>query len=226
MRGLEPIYRTPTRWVLQLFFLVFYRIKVKGLNLIPRKGAALLVSNHQTFFDPPMLAMKSKRPIRFIARNSLLTVPILGFILRIFYCLPIDRDKPDAAAFKLIVQRLNEGEIVTIFPEGTRTPDGNVADLRAGFVRLAARSGCPLLPAVIVGAYDVWPRRNKYPFFKGKIILKYYRPIPFPADFKKLDKAQARKVECRICDEISRIFKIRVAAWQRLKRIKGWNYSA
>ena len=220
MKLIRFIYQEPIRLILLIFFKLFYGIKIKGVNLIPRKAPVLIVSNHQSYYDPVILGMQVRRPLRFAAMVPLFKVKPLAFIMRLFHTIPLEREGPDKSAYKEILECLKRNEIAVLFPEGSRTPDGNLQPLKTGFARIAIRSNAKIVPAVIVGAHEVWQRQRTLPRLRGKIIVKFYPPIFLPPNCQNLDLKQVRALEQRICARITKIFTTRLSAWQRFKNPK------
>lgn len=173
---------SPTRrnlvWrAIQLFcqvgFAVYFRFRQRGKEHLP-DGGALLVANHQSFLDPLLMGVALKRPISFLARDSLFRVPIVGSILRATYVMPIRRDA--AGSVREPIRRLRHGFYVGVFPEGTRTEDGSVGKFKPGFVSLVRRANVPVVPVGIAGAFESYPRTRRFPF-PGRIRVVYGEPI-------------------------------------------------
>ncbi|QDT55056.1 1-acyl-sn-glycerol-3-phosphate acyltransferase [Caulifigura coniformis] len=159
---LPPGHRRNAVWrsiqfVLQNVFTIWLQYRVRGLNNLP-EGAALLVANHQSFLDPLLVGLSLHRPVSYLARDSLFKVPVIGWILRKTYVLPIRRDAAGTESLRISLRRLEEGFLVGVFPEGTRTRDGHLGPLKPGFVALVRRSRVPLVPVAISGAYEALPR--------------------------------------------------------------------
>ena len=220
MKYIEKLIRRPVRIFFTILFRLCYGYRVTGKGFVPSHGPVLMVSNHQSYWDPLIIASRLRRYIRFAAMLSLFKIKILAFFLNIFGTISLDRDNPDKSAYQQILKLLKNKEAVAIFPEGTRTRDGNLQPLKTGFVRLAIRTGAPIQPVVITGAFDVWSRHMKYPRFKGRIAVKFYKPIELPPDYQNFDREQMRQLEADICSKITRILQVRNAAWQRLRKLK------
>lgn len=124
-------------------------------------GPLILAVNHQSYFDPPLAGICSKRAIYFLARKTLFAVPILGKLLPYFLVIPVDRDGNDRTALKNIIQRLREGQGVLLFPEGTRSPDGKIQQARSGLGFIIAKTKAPVLPMRIFGAHEAFPKNAK-----------------------------------------------------------------
>lgn len=217
MMWLKRLYQEPIRRLLQLLLILFYGYKVKGLHLIPPRGPVIIVANHQSYYDPVLIATLIRRPLRFAAMVPLFKVKPLALVMRLFHTIPIEREGPDKSAYQKILYHLKRNEIVTIFPEGTRTPDGGIQSLKSGFVRIALRGNAVIVPAVIVGAFEVWPRQRLLPRLRGKINVKFYPPLNLSFFSHQLTPAELKSLECSVCQKIYKIFATRLTAWQKLK---------
>ena len=123
----------------------------------------LIASNHQSYFDPVFIGIAFERPIHYLAREGLFRVPGFGWLLRAVGTHPVKQGKVDASAIKTVLSLLRGGEALVVFPEGTRTRDGQIGEFQRGAVSMAARCGVPLLPACIEGAFECWPRTRMLP---------------------------------------------------------------
>ena len=162
--------------VLQLVGMLCYRVRYSGLHNIPAEGGVLVVSNHQSHFDPPLVGMACPRRMNYLARDTLFGFAPLRWLIRSLDAIPIDREGMGLSGLKESLRRLKRGELVLVFPEGTRTHDGEIGKFRPGFTVLAARSGSAILPVALDGAYAAWPRRQRLPHF-GRIHVHYGLPI-------------------------------------------------
>ena len=166
------------RALCRIFCAVFFKMHVTGLENIPGQGGVVFICNHQSYLDPLFCGIKLKRPIHFIARRSLLNHPVFGAIIKALNIIPIKRGKPDLSAIKLSIKRLKQEQIICLFPEGTRTSDGKIAPLKPGFSFLCIRAKVPIVPVLVEGAFDAWPRHKKL-FRPGSIFVQYGKPIPY-----------------------------------------------
>ncbi len=137
-------------------------LRASGRSRIPGSGPLLLVSNHLSHLDVLVLGILLDRPLNYMARSTLFFVP-LGPFIRSVGAFPINREGMGAEGFKETLRRLRAGGIVTLFPEGTRTLDGELAELKSGIARLVARSKVPIVPAAIAGSFEAWPRSRSFP---------------------------------------------------------------
>jgi 1-acyl-sn-glycerol-3-phosphate acyltransferase len=181
----------------QLGGVLGFGIRVFGRNHAPRSGAALVCSNHQSHFDPVLIGLSLESRLNYLARRTLFDVPVLRPVMEYFDAIPIDREGPALGGIKETLKRLKRDEQVLIFPEGTRTRDGEVAPLKPGFTTLARRAEAPILPIGFDGAYQAWPRTQTLPGL-SQIVIVIDRPI-MPAEFEALsDEELVAEVERRI----------------------------
>ncbi|MCH5372704.1 MAG: 1-acyl-sn-glycerol-3-phosphate acyltransferase [Planctomycetes bacterium] len=151
------------RVLARLTAFLLFSIRCRGRDNIPAEGGALVCSNHQSFFDPVLVGLGFNRRLNYLARKTLFRFPGFRWLIEFLDAIPIDREGGGLGGLKETLKRLKRGELVLIFPEGTRTRDGEVAPLKPGFVALARRSKTPLLPVAMDGAYDAWPRDARFP---------------------------------------------------------------
>jgi 1-acyl-sn-glycerol-3-phosphate acyltransferase len=151
------------RVLARLLAVGMFGLRVQGRENWPASGGALVCANHQSFFDPPLVGLTCSRRMNYLARDSLMRVPLLSQLITFLDAIPIDREGGGLSGLKETLKRLKAGELVLIFPEGTRTYDGEVAPLKPGFIAVARRSRLPLVPVGLDGAYQAWPRTAKFP---------------------------------------------------------------
>ncbi len=154
------------RWLLFIFRAIgmaLFQVRIYGLENVPRKGGVILACNHQSFIDPILVGMGLPREIHFMARRTLFKNPVFGALIVALNAFPISRDSRDVKGVKESIARLQSGHALLIFPEGTRTRDGNVAPVKAGIGMIAKRAAVPIVPVLIEGAYKVWPRSRILP---------------------------------------------------------------
>lgn len=146
------------QWILQGFFAVWLRYQSRGKENLPAEEGGLLLSNHQSFLDPLLICLPLKRPVSFMARDSLFRVPILGPFLRYQFVIPISRRAASSKSFRVAIQNIEQRNFVGIFPEGTRTTDGSVQRFKPGLLALLKRTECTIYPIGIAGAIRALPR--------------------------------------------------------------------
>lgn len=155
-----------------------YPFRVTGKENVPESGPLLILSNHQSFLDPIFCQVPIRRNFCFVARDTLWQVPVFGAILKWLYAIPIRRGEADLPAIKTIIETLKTGRAVLIYPEATRTSDGRISEIKPGFSLLSRRSGADVLPMIIDGPFDAWPRTKKFPAVGHQILVSYGKPIP------------------------------------------------
>ncbi len=126
-------------------------------------GGALILSTHQSHFDPALVGITFNEHLNFLAKRSLFKSRLFGALLSLLNSIELDRDRSGLAGLKETLKRLKRGEKVLIFPEGTRSSDGLIAPLKPGFLAVARRSRVPLIPVAITGAFDALPRGSRLP---------------------------------------------------------------
>ena len=166
--ALRVLCRTVAVWL--------YGLRVEGREHWPESGGGLICSNHQSMFDPPLVGLTCPRRMNYLARDTLFRVPGLKQLITFLDAIPIDREGGGLSGLKETLKRLKAGELVLIFPEGTRTHDGQVAPLKPGFISVARRSRVPLIPVGLDGAYQAWPRTSPFPRL-GHVAVAIGEPI-------------------------------------------------
>ncbi len=164
------------RYWARLLFVIFFRIRTFGRDNVPKRGGALLVSNHQSFLDPVIASLGLDRPVSYFARRELFRNRLFRFLIVSLNAFPVRRGEVDMEAMREAVGRLEDGQLLLIFPEGTRTSTGEIGRMRAGMCAIAARADVPVIPTVIEGAFKVWPRTRRL-FRFGKISVIYGAPV-------------------------------------------------
>ncbi len=142
------------RWLFRLFCSSWMRVSCSGMENLDLKHGGLLLINHQSFLDPLLIGLPLQRPISFVARDSLFKVPVVGWMLRNTYVMPISRESASSASLRETIRRMQHGFLVGIFPEGTRTETGEVGEFKPGFVALIRRAKLPVYPVGVAGAFQ------------------------------------------------------------------------
>ena len=167
----SPTRRNWTWWTLQMMaqvvFTVWLRFRARGLENIPASGGGLILGNHSSFLDPLLIGMPLTRPVSFLARDSLFRIPVVGWILRNTYVKPLNRENASTASIRETVQRAEQGFLCGLFPEGTRSPSGEVGEFKPGFIALVRRMDRPIYPVGIAGTHLALGRQS--------LFLKPYR---------------------------------------------------
>lgn len=187
------------RWFFRILLLVLYRIRVHGLENYPPSDGALICANHQSNLDPLVMGVSCPRPVNYLAKQSLFLPGPMGWFLRWNDAIPIDRSGAGIGGMKETLRRLKRGESVVIFPEGSRSTDGELQPLKQGFCSLARRTSAILVPVAIEGTYDAMPPKCKAPRL-GKIQL-VFGPAIEADEYEDLDDDQLTELlQQRIAD--------------------------
>lgn len=163
MNALRRAWYAALQQVARVLFVAAFGIRVYHRDRLPRRGGVLVISNHQSYLDPILAAVGMPRPFQPMARESLFRLAPFRWLIRSLYAFPVRRGTADLGAVREALRRLKGGAVVLMFPEGTRTRDGSVGRLQGGPVTIAARAGVPILPLVIDGAFEAWPRTRRLP---------------------------------------------------------------
>ena len=155
-----------------LYFKIFHRFRVSGLEHVPSDGAFLLASNHVSFFDPPALGCRVPRDLHYFARKSLFK-GLLGKLITAFNSIPVDRESSDVSSFKKALKVLKEGSPLLVFPEGTRSLDGSLQAAKAGVGLIAIKAGVPILPARVIGGFEILGKGCKWPKLGHRLTVVY-----------------------------------------------------
>jgi 1-acyl-sn-glycerol-3-phosphate acyltransferase len=152
----------------------------------------LLLANHECWFDPAFVTTPLQREVHYVARDSLFSYPFFGRLIHSLNAFPIRRGMNDVRAVKETIRRLRAGEAVCLFPEGTRSPDGRIHEFHSGVINLASRTNVPIVPVLIDGAFDAWPKTRTLPRC-GHVRIVYGNPIQ-PAQSAGEPEVQARRL--------------------------------
>ena len=172
------------RVICRLKLVMICGIRARGRQNIPTTGGVLVLSNHQSHLDPILVGLCFNRRLNYVARDTLFGFAPFRWLINSLDAIPIDREGLGLSGLKETLRRLKRGEMVLLFPEGTRTEDGLVAPLKPGFCALARRANVPLLPVAVDGSFAAWPKWEKYPR-RTMIQLQIGEPI-WPEQLVKL----------------------------------------
>ena len=153
------VWRT-AQFILQNVFCLWLGYRARGAERLEEAGGGLVLANHQSFLDPLLVGLPLHRPISFLARDSLFRIPVVGWILRNTYVMPINREAASTASLREMIRRMQHGYLVGIFPEGTRTETGEVGELKPGFVAVVRRAKLPVYPVGVSGGFQALGRKS------------------------------------------------------------------
>lgn len=165
-------FRLPTR--------IYLHLKAEGCERVPRHGPALIVANHASFLDPIVLGSACPRKVHFVVLQSMYEWKRLRWFYWGMQTIPVRAEESDPRAVKQALARLRRGDLVGIFPEGGRSPDGFLQPPKPGAALLAAVSGAPVIPVHIDGAWTAWRPNTLFPV-PGRVRVRFGEPIRFGA---------------------------------------------
>lgn len=171
----RPLYRWGHR-LTNIFCKTFGHLEARGVQHIPKAGGVLLVSNHVSFLDPVIVGSAANREIHFMARSNAFDIPGLGKLISIYNAYPVNRGAPDLGALRKTISLLKAGNVVLMFPEGTRSVDGTLGKARDGACFIAHRAGVPTIPVYHRGAERVLPRNSKR-LRRAKLTVVFGEPL-------------------------------------------------
>ena len=175
----------------RVFFFFFYRHRTEWeFNPNALFGSAIIAPNHASYLDPPLISAAWPRPLHFFARKTLFQ-GWLAWLLPRLNTHPVESGQ-EISTMRQALSLLKEKKKIVVFPEGTRSKDGQIGPMRTGVAFLSVRSGAPIIPCYIEGTYEAWPRTEKRPQMKGrKTRCRFGRPIfPVRSDGTKLSKQE------------------------------------
>jgi 1-acyl-sn-glycerol-3-phosphate acyltransferase len=162
-------------WVI---FNTFFRLKVHGMEKIPDQGPFILCSNHSSHLDPIVLGYASLyRQVGFMAKEELFRIPVFGFLIRHWGAFPVKRNQRDQAAMEQFATHLRNNKPLVLFPEGTRTLDGELLPAKKGLGKLLQGARVPVIPAYIRGTYESFPKGRSFPK-SGPLSVHFGDPVP------------------------------------------------
>lgn len=196
------------RFISNIISRTLFHLQVKGRENVYKVKGAILAANHSSFGDPVFAGVASPRPVYYLARKDLFQYRFFGALLHKCNTVPFNRDAPDIGALKHITRLLKEGKLVLIFPEGTRSPNGELLPGRGGISLVALRAKVPIIPVYIKGAYKAFPRHRSF-IRLAKVTVFIGEPIYLDTWFRK------SHIEKTDYEEIAEL------VMTRIKRLKG-----
>ena len=157
---------------------ILFRVERHGIEHMPSTGPVLIVANHSSFLDPPLVGAMAPRQLTFLSKAELFRVPFLGWLITRLGAYPVKREGADMAAFRTTQRALTEGRAVLIFPEGTRGDEGELRPAKPGAALLAVQSGVPVVPVYVRGSGRAWPRGRRLPQ-PAKVVVTFGPPLRF-----------------------------------------------
>ena len=185
-------------------YATYFRWRVFNPERVPETGAVLLACNHASILDPPLVGCGLKRECTFLARETLFRFPPIRWLFTQWQAVPIDRDGGGATGLKRIVAALGNGRAVILFPEGTRTHDGQLQSVRHGVGLIVVKSSAPVVPVRVWGTFEAYGRNVKVPKPK-RVTVKYGQPMSFHElreEAKSCSKDRLKEIYQEIANQI------------------------
>jgi 1-acyl-sn-glycerol-3-phosphate acyltransferase len=188
----------------RVIFTVYFRWRLFNPERVPLTGPVILAPNHASYMDPPLVGSGVRRQISFLARDNIFKVPVLAAVLRSWEVVPVDRDGGTGRGLKQILQRLEQGGVIILFPEGTRSRHGDLNPARSGIGLTVIKSGAPVVPARVFGTYDAFGPHRLLPRPR-RVAVKYGKPLLFEAlraEAATAPKQRVKEIYQQVADEI------------------------
>ena len=182
---------------------LLFRVEGYGQEHVPAEGPVLIVANHSSILDPPLVGGMCPRQLTFLAKAELFRIPGFGGLIRRLGAQPLRREGADPSALRTAQRVLAEGKALLVFPEGTRGDEGDLREPKAGAALLAVQSGATVVPAYVRGSGRAWPRGRRLPR-PVKVVVTFGAPLRFPRatgpDRKAQYEAASRQMMAAIAD--------------------------
>jgi 1-acyl-sn-glycerol-3-phosphate acyltransferase len=173
------------KWsVVSPMFHVYFRGHIEGTEQVPKTGPLVVVANHASDFDPPILSSCVQRPVSYMAKEELFQVPVLAPAIRLYGAYPVKRGSADRSAIREALKQLDQGWAVGVFLQGTRTADGRIPSPKLGAALIAAKSQAPLLPVSLWGTQGILPKGTQWPR-PVPLTVRIGSPLPPPSSTDK-----------------------------------------
>ncbi len=175
--------------VLGAYFRLQFGLRVEGREHEPATGPVLVVANHVSALDPPIVGVALRRQTRYMAKQELMDTPILGTYLRSVGVFPVRRGEADRRSIRIALDVLERGDLLLMFPEGTRSPGGRLKSAEPGAALLALRTGAPVLPVAVIGTQHAMPKGAKWPL-RTPVVVRMGPTIQPPKREGRVDRAE------------------------------------
>ncbi len=186
---------------------VLFRLRMRGRENLPEHGGYVLAPSHRSMMDIPFAGWVTRRRLRYMGKQSLFDVPVLGWLFTILGGFPVQRDGTDRKALRESMAMLQSGEILLVYPEGTRQHGPKIQELQPGAAYLALRAGVPVLPVGMAGTEEILrDHTSKIPHF-GRVAIVVGEPIvPEPRASGLVPRAEVDALTARLHDELQALF--------------------
>ena len=198
-----------SRFIAYYFFVPFFIKEIKGMENVPKNGC-IIVSNHVSYLDPPILGFtiskKLNKKMHYLAKIELFRPFFSRAVHKLLEAIPIDREKRDKSWIKTAKKYIKRGHMVGVFPEGGRSKDNKLGRGKTGVIRLALAAKAPVVPVGITGTYDLWPINKKFPRIKKIARINIGKPIYYGSYYKKrITKSLLRRLTDNLMSKIGKL---------------------
>ena len=177
-----------SRWLARALGWLWFDLEVRGAGNLPREGGVVLACNHQSFADVILIGVALSRPVRYMARRTLWDNRLRGLWMTGAGALPVTREGATRAEIRALIDVVASGGVLAMFPEGTRTPDGSIGEMQGGVALFARRGRAPVVPVLIEGAFEAWPRGRTWPR-RGRVTITVGEPVNYPRTWEDREVA-------------------------------------
>lgn len=195
------------RWIVGGGSGIVYRARIRGRENLPKYGGYVMAPSHRSMMDIPFAALLTTRRLRYMGKQQLFDVPVLGFLFRTLGGFPVQRDGTDRKALRESIGMLQDGEILLVYPEGTRQHGPKIEPLQPGAAYLALRAGVPVVPVGIAGTEEIFRSHGtKIPHF-GRVAIVIGAPLhPAPRESGLVPRAEVDALTAQLHDAIQQSF--------------------
>ena len=185
-----------------ILIFIFFRYRIRGAENFPQQTPFIIASNHASYLDPALVGCSTWLKVHFMAREDLFSNKVFALWAGLVGCFPVSREGHDKEAIKEALSRLRMGRVIAIFPEGTRSKNGDMLEAKPGVGFLAKKAKVPVVPIRIIGSDKAFPKNSNFIRFKP-IEVRVGKPI-WPDKFDSSDKKKAyRQISQEVMDRIS-----------------------
>ena len=200
---MKPLYRF-CYLLSSLLAKTVFSYRAFGRENIIEEGPAIMAANHQSYLDPPLVGITCRNELYFLARKTLFEKKVLGSLISRVNAMPVDLARGDLVAVRTIINLLKEGHRTVIFPEGTRSLDGNIQQARPGIGMISAKTLVPVVPIRIFGSFEAWPKGGKIRPHPVTVVVG--KPMRFvKEDFGANNRESYQKISERVLATIAAI---------------------
>jgi len=176
------------RAVLRIGFRLFFRAEYHGAHHVPASGGCIIAGNHVSYLDPPLIGCAARRPLRFVGRDTLFRFRFSSWFFRSIRLVPLDRTRGDVAALRAGIRVVRDGDGLALFPEGTRSPDGQLQPAKGGIGFLVSKSQVPVVPVYVQGTFEAYPKAARLP--RPRKVRVFFGPPIMPEAFAAFGKGR------------------------------------